>query len=343
MNRIITILLLVSVSLTVCCQATKKTKGKKKNRQIENVVTTDNSAILPKDYQIILGKGMDVDWVKTGQGIGAYNKQTVKDFKAIGLSHVRIRIKDDADDKLLKHLDKVITDCLTEGLIPIIAYQGAEFKGKPTEQNLDKIVKWWITVSEYFRNKSQKVSFDLLIEVTEALNKEPEMLNQLYEKTVAEIRKTNPTRIIFISPIVRSAPEHLKDLKIPTKHNNYLMAEWHFYASGPDKTNEVKKWTTGTEAEKELIRTKIRTAKEWQKKTGIYTWVGAWMAGNYNKGDEYTIAEQVVFANFVTCELTKNKIPFSFNSDIKFYNRETNKWLEEMKPVLNEIIKTECK
>lgn len=341
MNRIITILLLITASFTVCCQTTK-TKGKKKNKQTENVLNTDNSAILPKNYQTLLGKGMDVDWVKTGQGIGAYNKQTVKDFKAIGLSHVRIRIKDNADDKLLKHLDKVVNDCLAENLIPIIAYQGAEFKGKPTEENLDKIVKWWKTVANYFKSKSHKVSFDLLIEVTEALNKEPEILNQLYEKTVAEIRKTNPTRIIFISPIVRSAPEHLKDLKIPTQHNNYLMAEWHFYASGPDKSNEVKKWTTGTAAEKELIRAKIRTAKEWQQKTGIYTWVGAWMPGNYNKGDEYTVAEQVVFANFVTCELTKNKIPFAFNSDVKFYDREKNKWLTDMKPVLDEILKTKC-
>ena len=107
------------------------------------------------------------------------------------------------------------------------------------------------------------------------------------------------------------------------------MCEWHFYASGPDKTNEKKKWTTGTEAEKELIREKIRLALAWEKKTGIETWVGAWMAGNYNKGDDYSIDEQVNFANFVTCELTKNNIPFAFNSDVKFYDRLTNNWIKK--------------
>ncbi|MDZ7935306.1 MAG: cellulase family glycosylhydrolase [Emticicia sp.] len=100
------------------------------------------------------------------------------------------------------------------------------------------------------------------------------------KKTVTEIRQKNPQRIIFISPVLRSAPENLKDLKIPTQHNNFLMAEWHFYASGPDKTNENKKWTTGTEAEKELIRNKIKIAKEWSTRTGILTWVDAWMPGN---------------------------------------------------------------
>ena len=55
------------------------------------------------------------------------------------------------------------------------------------------------------------------------------------------------------------------------------MAEWHFYASGPDKINEKKLWTTGTDAEKKLITDKIQTALAWQQQTGIPTWGGAWM------------------------------------------------------------------
>ena len=45
------------------------------------------------------------------------------------------------------------------------------------------------------------------------------------------------------------------------------MAEWHFYASGPDKINEKKLWTTGTDAEKKLITDKIQTALAWQQQT----------------------------------------------------------------------------
>ena len=41
------------------------------------------------------------------------------------------------------------------------------------------------------------------------------------------------------------------------------MAEWHFYASGPDKTNEKKLWTTGTDAEKKLIT--VETFKDGQE------------------------------------------------------------------------------
>ena len=117
------------------------------------------------------------------------------------------------------------------------------------------------------------------------------------------------------------------------------MAEWHFYASGPSKTNDRKLWTTGTAYEQEKITEKINLALEWQKSTGIPTWVGAWMAGNYNDGNDYSIEEQVDFARLMTEALTGANIPFAVNSDTKFYDRETNQWIEEMQPVFDIIFK----
>jgi Cellulase (glycosyl hydrolase family 5) len=336
MNRLIAtfLLALAPLFLTVNTQA-KETKTAVTSNAIDK-------SISPKKYHNLLGKGIDVIWAETEKGIETYNIKMVKDFKKAGFSHVRIRIKYSPDAKLLAHLDKVVKDCLSENLIPIIAYHGGAFEKEPTMENLNKSVEWWGTVANFTKKYSHKVSFNLIIEVTDALNKEKDLLNQFYEKAVTEIRKSNQTRIIFISPVMRSAPEYLKDLKIPSKHNNYLMAEWHFYASGPDKINEDKKWTAGTEEEKNLIRAKIRTAMDWQTSTGIYTWVGAWMAGNYNKGNDYSVEEQLVFANFVSCELTKSKIPFAINADHQYYQAESSTWKEELKPVLDEIIKPNC-
>ena len=115
------------------------------------------------------------------------------------------------------------------------------------------------------------------------------------------------------------------------------MAEWHFYAAGPSKTNEKKLWTTGTDEEKALITDKINTALKWQEETGIPTWVGAWMAGNYNDGDDYSVKEQVVFATFMTESLDNAGIPFAVNSDTKFYDREKNKWIGKMEPLRDAV------
>lgn len=341
--------ILLLLFLTVSCQvnavknAAPKAKAHANSKSKSPIVSgTADASISPKQYAASLGKGIDVTWVETRKGFETYNIKMLRDFKQAGLRHVRIRVKHEPDAKLLAHLDKVIQDCLAEGLIAIIAYHGGEFEEKPTLANLNRSVAWWRKVADFAKSYSHKVSFDLIVEVTDALNKEKDLLNQFYEAAVTEIRKTNPTRIIFISPVLRSAPEYLKDLVIPSAHNHYLMAEWHFYASGPDKTNENKKWTIGAEAEKDLIRAKIKAALDWQMKTGIYTWVGAWMAGNYNKGNTYTVAEQIVFANFVTCELTKNQIPFAFNADHKYYDAQKLTWIDSVKPVFDEILQTNC-
>lgn len=296
-----------------------------------------SEAISPWEYQSMLGKGMDVDWSKTKGGRENYTEQAVKDFAAAGVSHVRIRISEDADEALLELLDQQIADCLKHGVIPVIAYQADDFKNNPNQKNMEKAVQWWGTVAERYQDISPLLSFDLLIEATDALNKQPEALNEYFEKATTEIRKTNPERILIISPRLRSDAAYLEELEIPSQSNGYLMAEWHFYAAGPSKTNERKLWTTGTKEEKTLIQEKIDLALAWQKKTGIPTWVGAWMPGNYNDGDDYTIEEQIVFAGYMRESLEQAGIPFAVNSDTKFYDREENEWIAKMQPVFREI------
>ena len=294
--------------------------------------------ISPWTYQAMLGCGMDVDWAKTAQGIRCYSSQAPQDFTQAGLKHVRIRVKDDADTTMLDHLERIVQDCLDCGLIPILAYQADCFKKNPDEANLEKVVSWWRTVAQRFRDVSYLVAFDVMIECTDALNKQPDRLNALFERTVAAIRESNPERIVMISPRMRSDPLYLHELEIPAAHNGYLMAEWHFYAAGPSKINPKKQWTTGTQQERQLILDKIRAACEWQGGTGIPTWVGAWMPGNYNDGNEYTVQEQCAFASFVVSALRAEGIPFAVNSDTKFYDREMNAWNESLQPVLRVIL-----
>lgn len=343
------IVLCMMMLVASACQAKEEKTAHKsatssKSEKIEkgsnnNLSELGKNPIKPDEYVEILGKGLDVDWSKTDKGIENYNSNTVTDFKEKGISHVRIRIAKDATEDVLKGLDKQIKDCIDNGLIPVVAYQADEFKNDPSQEKINKVVKWWGTVAERYKDYSYLISFDMLIEATDALNKAPEKLNEIYEAVVTEIRKSNPERILMMSPRLRSDPSYLSELKIPTKHNNYIMAEWHFYAAGPSKTNDKKLWTTGTDTEKKLITEKINLALEWQKKTGIPTWVGAWMPGNYNDENDYSIKEQVAFAGFMSSELEKAKIPFAVNSDTKFYDRENNKWIEAMMPVLDEILK----
>lgn len=322
----------IIATLVLFCIVISGTMGMK--TEICNAKTVDGTQpIQPIQYQKMLGKGIDVDWSKTKIGRETYREAIVKDFKKAGISHVRIRIKDDVSEKLFTNLDEQVQDCLEHGVIPIIAYQANGFKNDVSQEQMDNVVEWWTEMAQHYQNESYLLSFDMMIECTDALNKNPDKLNELYENVVTAIRKTNPKRILMMSPRVRSDAQYLSELKIPTQANGYMMAEWHFYAAGPSKENERKLWTKGTEREKNLIRGKINLALKWQKQTGIPTWVGAWMAGNYNDGDDYSIKEQVIFAHFMTAELEKAGIPFAVNADSHFYDRENGTWIKQMLPV----------
>ena len=304
------------------------------------IANAQSSAIAPQNYQQMLKKGIDVDWWGRSEKnkYGAYSETAVKRFAQQGIKHVRFRLHHYRfTDEDFKRLFSQINTCMQNDLIPIIAFSAKPYKENPNAEEHEKVVKWWKIMAERCKDLSPKVSFDLIVEPSEKVKKDVAELNSLYEDCVATIRKTNPKRIIFIAPPKLSHPEGLKYLQTPSQSNSYLMAEWHFYAAGSSKTNNKKRWTSGTAEEKQQIKKSIKVAVDWQKETGIYTWVGAWMPGDYNKGDNYSVKEQIEFASFMTKQLDKYGIPFAINSDDKFYDYHVENWIPQYKDLLDSI------
>lgn len=304
------------------------------------IANAQPSAIAPRDYQQMLKKGIDVDWWGRSEKnkYGAYSETAVKRFAQQGMKHVRFRLHHYRfTDEDFKRLFSQINTCMQNDLIPIIAFSAKPYKENPNAEEHKNVVEWWKMMAERCKELSPKVSFDLIVEPSDKVKKDVAELNSLYEDCVTAIRKTNPKRIIFIAPSKLSHPEGLQYLKIPSQGNGYLMAEWHFYAAGPSKTNVKKRWTTGTAEEKHQIKKSIKVAVDWQKKTGIYTWVGAWMPGDYNKGDNYSVKEQIEFASFMTQQLDKYGIPFAINADDRFYDYQAENWIPKYKDLLNRI------
>ena len=270
--------------------------------------------------------------------IWSYSETAVERFAQQGIKHVRFRLHHyHFTDEDFKRLFSQINTCMQNELIPIIAFSAKPYKENPNAGEHEKVVEWWKRMAERCKELSPMVSFDLIVEPSDQVKKDVAELNSLYEDCVSAIRKTNPKRIIFIAPPKLSHPEGLKDLKIPSSGNGYLMAEWHFFAAGPSKSNDKKRWTTGTEEERQKIKKSIKVAVDWQKKTGIYTWVGAWMPGDYNKGDNYSVKEQTGFASFMTQQLDKYGVPFAIVADHHFYDYKAEQWIPKYKDLLNTI------
>ncbi|MGN0036356.1 MAG: glycoside hydrolase family 5 protein [Bacteroidaceae bacterium] len=297
-----------------------------------------DSPIQPWDMQALLGHGFDVQWAEFPQKIAAYGEDEVQAMAEMGFRTARIRTGLPADEYLFEALDRCIDHCLKHGLIPVLAYNALAYEDEASEENLQASVDWWTTVADRYRDYPHRLLFNLNIEWSGDTGRDQACIDRFYEAVTPAIRSTNPTRILIYSPARLSSPEYFDDMRIPDSAGPYVMAEWHLYAAGPSKNpNSRKYWSVGTEEEKQSIRDIVAQGVAWQEKHRIPTWVGAWMPGNYNKGNDFTVEEQVVFARFMIETLDAHRIPWAVNSLDKFYDVERDTWRDEMRPLVETL------
>ena len=304
-----------------------------------------DTPISPREMVARMGVGVDVTWSEVRSKIAAYTPEVTRAFAAKGFRHFRLRVTQDAASVSWDYLDGQIRDALANGVIPIIANTSHLLKSDPTPLNQADWVQWWADMAEHYKDYPYELMFDLIVEVTarSPLSDEPiDQLNEAYEQAVTAIRATggnNAERIIIFGAHRRSDPTKLSQLRIPSRGNGYLIAEFHEgYASGPsiDPTSSHYYWD-GTPEEIALISRRVEAAVAWSRETGIPVWEGAWMPGNYNKGDNYDIDRQIRFASDFIGVLNRYRIPHAVNATKKFYDVETNQWTDR-EPVVDHIV-----
>jgi len=311
--------------------------------------TTDKDRIegvlYPDELVAQMGKGFDVAWSEFNKYIQNHSEQKVIDIAGAGFTMVRIRVNKPATEDLFSHLDEYINQCLKHGLIPVLAFHGHDAEeGEDMEQAKQATVDWWRTVAERYKDYSELLVFNLFVELNGNLKKDHQLLNEFYADIIPAIRESNPYRIIIVPPIGLSKPANLQYIQLPDESDPFVMMEWHCYAAGPALEGN-KRWTTGTPEERQLVLDHFQSAAEYMEQTGRSTWFGAWMAGNYNKGNEYDIPAQVQFATFFVRELAKIGVPWCVNTDDKYYDYLNLKWYPEGEyggiPVRDVILDTE--
>lgn len=287
-------------------------------------------------YAAQLGPGMEVDWARTERGIREFDPLVVRDFAALGIHHVRIRVAQNMTEARLVHLRKLVEACEQYGVIPIIAYQADGLKADPLK-NEAALVAWWSRVARYFGTDHPLLGFDLIDEPAEKLNRDQATLNRVYDRLIKTLHGIDPRRMIFVAPRLRSAPEALAELKLPPHSQNYVLAQWHMPGAGPQKNNGKY---SPTPAGKAAIHAHINAVLRWQQKTGHVSWVGSWAAGEASKSAP--TAAQLAFTTFTACELKRANIPYAINADARFYDGEEGAWRPDPAPLLKTMIAPAC-
>ena len=195
-----------------------------------------------KRFQVLKPEQMNVLTTGDMEHFATYiTEWDVKNIKSMGFDHVRLGFdqvvleKEDGTyrEETFNHIDNFISWCEKYGLNVVLnlhkglgSYCDVETPVSLFEdQGLqDKFIKLWEEMERRYNNKPDVV-FELLNEVKDV---DPELWNDLAEKTINAIRKQNKTRKIIVGTICWNAPYHVDKLRMFDDEN--VIYTFHFYA-----------------------------------------------------------------------------------------------------------------
>jgi endoglucanase len=152
-------------------------------------------------------------------------------IKHEGFDHVRVPIRwsDYAgpgpefalSPEIFSRVDFVVTNALAAKLAVIINLHHFDAFTSEPDRNTDEFLAIWQQVAGHYANFTNTVAFELLNEPRDAAT--TQKMNPVYARTIAEIRKTNPRRTIFVGPGKWNQVDELKNLVLPADDNNLIV------------------------------------------------------------------------------------------------------------------------
>ena len=282
-----------------------------------------SAAMTANEYKNIIGRGMATDEAKN------MDEQTMADFKARGFDNIRIRV-DASKCYTDSHLDVVVgivDRALAAGIVPIVAWNNNDAEARANNTDRTNFINWWTLVASKLADRSDRVSFNLMLEISDGspLRENISVYESWTQGAVDAIRAISPTRVLILSsPDKKSTGLE----RIPSgiyQNDNYMMAEWHLYASGPNQNGGQKNWEgDGSDEDKENVTSIIDLATAFTSSSGIPTYFGAWMP--YSQDGLITQYEAEAFGTFMLEQLSIAHIPWTVNAIGNLYDDENHEW-----------------
>lgn len=302
----------------------------------------------PSEYIKAIKWGFDTDIFKANPPLRNYNNLNNKimvDLVSKGVGHLRLRSRADVFgyettrfneqtmEIYLIGLETVVEDMIKVGLHPIISWINHPVEGSSAVSSTDEenYVNWWRLVAKRLANVTYELSFNLFTELESGPLRDSTTYNVWTSNAVNAIRATggyNTDRIIVLSSPGKDS-EALGDISETIyKNKNNFIVEWHLYASGPNKKGGQKNWVgNGSISDRENVDSVMDTAISFSQKTGLLTWIGAWMP--YDNIDASLNQSEIEnFGCYFSTAAFKRNIPWAMNKLDNFYDTETNSWIQ---------------
>lgn len=302
---------------------------------------TAKAQITPQEAAKQIKRGINIGNTMEPPTEGEWNNGAVKeyyfdDYKSVGFNCIRIPVRWEKhtlqnapftiDQSWLARVEQVVDWGLQRGLYIIInAHHEDWLKQNYTIKNYrDRFDSIWAQVAFRFKGKSDKLLFEIL---NEPFGMSVQQVDDLNQRIIPIIRKTNPTRIIIYSGNDYTPSGALMAAAIPK--DNYIMGYFHSY--DPWNFAGLGQGSWGTASDVNSIKSMFQTIAQWSAKNNIPVMIsefGAVKSCDYN-------SRMYHYSTYVT-EALNNGIAFQVwddGGDFGIYNRNARTW-SEVKDIL---------
>jgi endoglucanase len=305
------------------------------------------------DYNRLIGHGINLANALEAPREGDWGLTLEEDYfervKKAGFTSVRLPIRWSAhaaakppyeiNAAFFKRIDWAVEQALSRDLIAIINVHHFDDVVHDPDKHEAKLLALWKQIAEHYRNRPDRLYFELLNEPNDKLNEE--RWNALIPKLLDVVRATNSERIVIVGPGQWNGLGSLDKLKLPKKDRRLIVtfhyySPFHFTHQGADWLPESKKWKgttwTGTTKETEELSNDFAKVAAWAKRNERPIFLGEF--GSYNVAD---MDSRVRWTQAVVREAEKHSFTWAywdFASGFGAYDPKAKAWHEPLRKAL---------
>ena len=237
-------------------------------------------------------------------------------------------------------VDKAIFNALDNNLSVLLNMHHYQEIFERPQKHQQRFLNLWEQIADHYKDVPNQVIFELLNEPHNHLS--AEVWEEMFLKTIAIVRKTNPHRTLMIGPDYWNNVNFLETLNLPKDDQN-LIATFHYYLpfhfthQGASWVENSGPWLgqtwTATENQKAAVDADLDKAVAWAAKNNRPLFLGEF--GAYSKAD---MASRAIWTNYVARASEKRNISWGyweFCAGFGVYDRNNSKWRE---PLLQALI-----
>jgi len=234
-----------------------------------------SAQLTPEEAVAGMGRGINLGNTLEPPFEGSWNNGPAREsyfdaYEEAGFNNIRIPVRWDkhtassapynVSNSWMDRVEEVVDWGLSKGFyITLNGHHDDWIKNNYASQSArDRYDAIWVQVAERFKDKSDKLLFEIINEPKGMTSAEVDDLN---ERILGIIRQTNPTRIVIWGGNMYNNTQNLFDAKVPV--DDYLIAYYHAYDPWQFSGQGIGKW--GTIGDYQALTNKYQSVKAWSE------------------------------------------------------------------------------